>query len=219
MKKFFRIVLGVFIGLILVIVAVPLILVGIERVTLGSPVDVEDYAGSYQGVSVFYTTLELHDNETYDLYDNGEVIESGTVSSSGRDSITLENHVDQGRIITTELKYNDSKQYLYREHINRSLTGDVIPYFSEDADYGAEVSFDENGRSDQRFFVEYTENDIIELYMNSDGTYTINHNGELSYQGQYSLDGDVLTLQYDDGALKFIFESGNLYFDVYEKQE
>ena len=218
MKKFFRIVLGVVIGLILFIAAVPLILLGIERVTLGSPVDVEDYAGSYQGVSVFYTTLELHDNETYDLYDNGEVLESGTVSSSGRDSITLENHVNQGRMIITELKYNDSKQYLYREHIKRSLNGEVIPYFSEDADYGAEVSFDENGRSDQRFFVEYTENDILELYMNSDGTYTINHNGELSYQGQYILDGDVLTLQYDGGALKFIFASGNLYFDVYEKQ-
>lgn len=46
-----------------------------------------------------------------------------------------------------------------------------------------------------------------------------NQNGKLSYQERYSLDGDVLTLQYDGGALKFIFASGNLYFDVYEKQE
>lgn len=229
MKKVIQIVLGVFIGLILVIVAVPLILVGIEKITSGSPVDVEDYAGTYLGVSAFDTSLVLSGNETFDLYENGEVLESGTVSSNESNTLRLGVSDNRGGTLITDYKFDESGQYLYRESGSRPLAGAINTSFTEDVDYGQEPAFDENGRCNQTFRAEYTSNDIITLQLNEDGTYIIAHsdgissNIDIDYQGTYNLENDLLTLEYEGGELIFVYtegDSGNaIYFDVYEKQE
>lgn len=229
MKKFFRIVLGVFVGVILAIIAVPLILVGIEKITSGSPVDVDDYVGSYQGVSAFDTSLVLRDDETFDLYENGEVLESGQVSSNEKDTLILSVSDGRGGTYTMDYRFNESGQYLYKENGSKSLNGNMSPLFSEDVNYGKEPTFDENGRTNQTFSTEYTSNVILTLKMSEDGTYSIErrdgltNNVNVDYQGTYNLKGDILTLNYDGGTLIFIYaenEAGHqIFFDVYEKQE
>lgn len=176
--------------------------------------------GTYENVSLFLTsTIQVNENGSFDRTHPDE---KGTCNIINSDSFELvEKGMGNGDIFTP---YGD---YYYRSNL--------ICSFDEDEEYGLAPSFDSNGRSTQSFDAYYEPtNDGNQNYvlftMKDDGTYTLqkqirNTQGFLTvvdqgdtYEGTYSLDGEVLTLTWKEFKFPFLFLNGKIYFDIIQKQ-
>jgi len=176
--------------------------------------------GTYENVSLFLTsTIQVSENGSFD---RTKPDEKGTYTVKDDGSFELvEKGMGNGDIFTP---YGD---YYYRSNL--------ICSFDEDEEYGLAPSFDSNGHSNQSFDAYYEpasggNQNYVLFTMKEDGTYTLqkqirNTQGFLTvvdqgdtYEGTYSLDGDVLTLTWKEFKFPFLFLDGKIYFDIIEKQ-
>ena len=176
--------------------------------------------GTYENVSLFLTsTIQVSENGSFD---RTKPDEKGTYTVKDDGSFELvEKGMGNGDIFTP---YGD---YYYRSNL--------ICSFDEDEEYGLAPSFDSNGHSNQSFDAYYEpasggNQNYVLFTMKEDGTYTLqkqirNTQGFLTvvdqgdtYEGTYSLEGDVLTLTWKEFKFPFLFLDGKIYFDIIEKQ-
>lgn len=184
------------------------------------PQEEREIPGTYENVSLFLTsTIQVSENGSFDRTNPDE---KGTYNTREDGSFELiEKGMGNGDIFTP---YGD---YYYRSNL--------ICSFDEDEEYGLAPSFDENGRSTQSFDAYYEpasggNQNYVLFTMKDDGTYTLqkqirNTQGFLTvvdqgdtYEGTYTLDGEVLTLTWNEFKVPFLFLNGKIYFDIIEKQ-
>ena len=178
------------------------------------PIDASEVVGTYNSVSFFDGSIILHDNGTYDRYEGSTEMGKGIFEATTK-SISFE----------TDNNFNESTNLFYKVdgyyyRVNKdTMNGWGAAYFETD-DYGREVTFDNQGRSDQTFKVNLTgSGDDVALTLNNDGSFVVTSNGVTGYEGTYHLQDEILTLNYGEGSLVFIYTDDKIYFDVYEKQE
>lgn len=133
---------------------------------------------------------------------------------------------EQGKSNSDE-EFEKKDQYYYRTNL--------ICSFEEDDEYGIEPSFDEQGRTNQSFGVYYDritdeKHKSLSLTLNEDGTFVLSESVILIYEGkrvgdpvvregEYTLNGYVLNLNYDGVDHPFLYLDDKIYFDVLEKVE
>ncbi len=98
---------------------------------------------------------------------------------------------------------------------------------AEDTEFGLAPDFDENGRANQIFEIAINEMPIT-LELHDDGSYIFSHSKEspvyetlidkVTYEGNYTLEDTVLTLNWNDIAFSFLYADDAIYPFVYEKQ-
>ena len=180
----------------------------------------EDIAGTYKSASMFLNnTYHLNENSTYDKEPNTK----GTYEIISKGGFTLSEANS-----SSEEVFAKSGDYYYRTNL--------ICCFEKDEEYGLEVSFDKNGRSNQSFSANYdTINQssmlvkTLGLILNDDGTYKLNDmqvyitQGKVvdkeTFEGTYKFENDILWLNYESNDYPVLLVDGKLYFDVIEKAE
>ena len=193
--------------------------------------DQEDVVGTFKNVTIFpEAQFTLNNNGTYD---STEPATKGTFSGhtiSGPFGLPID--------VSYEIKLDDGRTL---ELIDNGMYYDSTKYISEDQEYGLEPTFDDNGKSDQSFWLNYEtyypdygdylmsdpEFKILQLDFSADGTYSMVNSDTISdgkehrdsYEGTYELEGNIITLNYDGGSMPLIYDDNKIYFDVYEKQE
>jgi hypothetical protein len=178
----------------------------------------EDAAGTYKSASMFLNnTYTLNENGSYDKTPNIK----GTYKASATNGFTL----SQANSSSEEV-FSKKGEYYYRTNL--------ICCFEKDDDYGLEVSFDSNGRSNQSFSANYDTIDqssmlvkTLGLILNEDGTYKLNDmqvyitQGQVvdkkTFEGTYKFENDILWLNYNGTNYPMLLVNGKLYFDVIEK--
>ena len=190
----------------------------------------DDYAGTYQNVSLFKSSrLVLNSDETFDLYDGDDRILGGTVTGNAG-NFNLESAETAGQKMHGSL--SQTGNYLYGNNQNWNV-------LMEDAEYGEAPTFDENGQCTQSFS-DTIYPTIFSGYWYVPGAarfnweinfYSGNEFDSIIYDqtglpadetaGTYKLEGEILTLtNSDDGDTTiFIYKDDAIYIDVYEKQE
>lgn len=176
-----------------------------------------DPAGTYKNVSMMFDAVYiLNDNGTYDK-----------TSPEEKGTYTVEENGD------LKLKENNSSAITYIAHGSYYYRGDRK--IASDEEYGAAVSFDENGRSSQTFETTFISQDNgqsigYELTLREDGTFLLQEEvGHMdggimivqdgdSFEGTYAQQGDVLTLIWQETDYEILYLEGNLYYDVIEKE-
>ncbi len=178
----------------------------------------EALIGTYQSSSMFLNnTYHLNENGTFDKEPNMK----GTYETSSKNGFKLcENNSSHEEVFAKE------GDYYYRTNL--------ICCFETDDEYGLEVSFDKNGRSNQSFTANYDTIDQssmlvkkLGLILNEDGTYKLNDmqvyvtQGEVvekdTYEGTYKFENDILWLNSNGTDYPMLLIDGKLYFDVLEK--
>ena len=117
-----------------------------------------------------------------------------------------------------------------------------IPYFDEDEEYGRSISLDSDGRTDQSFETYYINLSgglgvgvqyVIGIVFNEDGSFKLysyhydlsnySTTGQFSvsnkknYTGTYSVNDNIITLNYDGTDHILIIDNDKIYFDVIQK--
>lgn len=178
----------------------------------------EDLIGTYKSCSMFLdSTYTLNENGTFDKEPNMK----GTYETSSKNGFKLtENNSSHEEVFAKE------GDYYYRTNL--------ICCFETDDEYGLEVSFDTNGRSNQSFTANYDTIDQssmlvkkLGLILNEDGTYKLNDmqvyitQGKVTekdtYEGTYKFENDILWLNHNGTDYPMLLIDGKLYFDVLEK--
>ena len=187
-----------------------------------APVTIEDAAGDYKTVSPFsQTTYVLHENGTYDITDP-EAAGTYTVGSDG--TVTLKQSATYASKTETFKPYGN---YLYLSDWDCWTT---------DIKYGAELSFNDEGRTSQSFQTSYPSSSPYISYilnLSEDGTFSsdkeVAHqmggglliDNDLSQKdwltGTYELDGSLLMLHTDNGDYPLIYSNNTLYYTVIQK--
>lgn len=181
---------------------------------------VPDVVGTYKTADLFDTTYVFHENTTYDIESDSRAADVGkgtyTVDSNGTLQLT---DVEGG---THNFKIKDG--YIYRT--------DALSYFEKDEEYGLELTLDSNGRTNQTFQSEliYSNGDrhIFALILKDDGTCEVKYNvladkgyGDRlvreNFDGTYSVENDVMTVNYNGADHTMLIEDGLLYFYVLEE--
>lgn len=178
----------------------------------------EDIAGTYQSVSLFQeTAYQLNANTTYDRIDKDE---KGTYTINGGGGFTLQPTSDMSQTFAKK----DNFYYII----------DKVGFADSDDDYGLKPTFDNNGRSNQSFSIQYDSAPAssywyeIFLELNEDGTFRLPYyqrntaadvRNKGQYEGEYYLDDYVLNLNHQDGTIKFLFLNDTIYCRVFEKSE
>lgn len=185
-------------------------------------------AGSYVNVSVFPENhFTVNADETWDA----TFIEENSYSTSNSKGLlsgnasgfVLENRIDT----EDDISIHQAGDYYYRDD----------KCFAEDDDYGKGVEFDDNGRSNQVFAsryalesftpggVYYGDFFLTSLAFKDDGTFNwfygttdSEDNRAVEYQGTYTVNDDVITLNYNNEEHYLIYKNNNIYYDVYQKQ-
>lgn len=193
--------------------------------------DQEDVVGTFKNVTIFpEAQFTLNNNGTYD---------STEPSTKG----TFSGHTVSGPFglpigVSYEIELDDGRTL---KLIDNGMYYDGNKYISGDEEYGLEPTFDDNGKSDQSFWLNYEsyypdygdylmgdpEFKILQLDFSADGTYSMVNSDTISdgkehrdsYEGTYELKDNIITLNYDGGSMPLIYEDDRIYFDVYEKQE
>ncbi len=179
----------------------------------------ENVIGTYTNVSVFLdTTYALNENTTYE---KAEPSEKGTYEPNSKGGFSLtkagENPSSDDPIFIKE----DS--YYYQRNGKYS--------FEKDTEFGLEPTFDDNGRSDQDFISYYEVLSdksgwlTLALDLHEDGTFvlsdyiksTLQATVKNNHEGTYSLEGNVLNLNYDDKDHIMLIIKDKIYFNVLEK--
>lgn len=175
----------------------------------------EPITGTYTNVAFLpYSEFTLNENSTYDRANPNE---KGTYKASKNGFVLTDTDDD-------ETQFSKDGDYYYRTNL--------ICCFEEDEDYGLAPTFTDEGRSNQWFSAYYdsisdTEWKVIILTLKEDGTFKLrdcvrNMSGSQSegtvYEGEYSLDGNVLNLKHADGTISFLYINEKIYFDVFKKQ-
>jgi len=174
----------------------------------------ESVTGTYTNVSFSPDSdFTLNANSTYDRTSPNE---KGTYKAS------------KGKIVLTDT--NDDETHFAKEGDYYYRTN-LICCFEEDEDYGMAPTFTD-GKSNQWFAAYYesissSEWKVIILTLNEDGTFKLRDcvrdmsghqsNGTV-YEGEYSLDGNVLNLKHADGTIPFLYINKKIYFDIYQKE-
>ena len=180
-----------------------------------------DPTGTYHSLSLLQpnSVYELHENGTYDRTSPEE---KGTYTVS-----------DSGTISFTQKDYIVSDTYAPYENYY-FCTSDSI--FTGDKDYGAAPSFDENGRSSQSFETSFglaDETGTSRAYIltfKEDGTFSLQEeigqmqgqflavqDGDLK-EGNYTLDGEIITLSWNGADYKLLFRDNRIFYDVIVKE-
>lgn len=191
--------------------------------------EIAEYAGTYYGVTpdTWNTSMTLHEDGDYsnnfDLDSSGYIFKSGEfeVGDDGFDAyridcwdpvIWVEGDYDNIAVVDTPIHYTQVENYIYGPG--------AIYYEDEDEP----PLFDEDGVSNKTIGPEDPSLSVIEqLAFKSDGSFTMKYNDGNEVSGTYRLDGKVLYLENitDDVSSNyvFIYDKGDLYQNVYEKQE
>ncbi|MGI6029716.1 MAG: hypothetical protein ACOX81_09990 [Candidatus Heteroscillospira sp.] len=164
--------------------------------------------GTYEAVSLFSATAYvLHENGSFD---SGE--QKGTYTAN-----------DDGNRITIQPK--DSSD-------SRTLTACGEYYHTEtkmtkDTEYGLAPSFDDAGRSNQTFEAQ-ADNVFLTLELNEDGSFVFSTSEDspvshyykdvVTYEGSYTLEDTVLSLNWNGVVYPFLFADEVIYPVVYTKQ-
>lgn len=185
-------------------------------------------AGSYVNVSVFPENhFTVNADETWDA----TFIEENSYSTSNSKGLlsgnasgfVLENRIDT----EDDILIHQTGDYYYRDD----------KCFVKDDEYGKSVEFDDNGRSNQVFVSRYALEPVSSvgvyygdfflksLAFKDDGTFNwfygttdSEDNRAVEYQGTYTVNGDVITLKYNNEEHYLIYKDNNIYYDVYQKQ-
>lgn len=181
---------------------------------------VSDIVGTYKTANIFDTTYVFHENTTYDIESDSRTADVGKGTYTVAPNGGLELNDVEGS--THHFKSKDG--YIYRT--------DALSYFEKDEEYGLELTLDSNGRTNQTFQSEliYSNGDrhIFALILKEDGTCEVKYNvladkgyGERlvreSFDGTYSVENDVMTVNYNGADHTMLIEDGLLYFYVLEK--
>lgn len=176
----------------------------------------ESITGTYKNITFLAdATITLNENETYDRTSPNE---KGTYTTKRGGFVLTPSTVSEGG---TFAQYDDHYYYTVGE----------TQCFSKDKEYGIAPTFDENGKSNQSFDAFYhsiSDNqwDVIYLTLNEDGTFSLRDctrtmntqtDGTL-YEGTYTLEGEVLSLDCGDIVMPFLYLDDKIYFNVFEKQ-
>ncbi|MBQ5910666.1 MAG: hypothetical protein IIW94_01485 [Clostridia bacterium] len=180
----------------------------------------EDVAGTYKSFSMFLNkTYQLNANSSFDKEPNIK----GTYKTTSN-----------GGFILTQA--NSSSEEVFSKKDNYYYRTNLICCFEKDDEYGLELSFDENGYSNQSFAANYeTLNQSsmlvkkLGLILNDDGTYRLNDMqvyitqgkivDKITFEGTYKFENDILWLNYENTDYPMLFIDGKLYFDIIEKAE
>lgn len=179
-----------------------------------------DVSGEYGNISLFFaSTYKLNDNGTYDR-----------TSPDAKGTYVVDN--ESGDIEFTRKDSNSSDIYApYGEYYYCSND----EFYDTDVDYGIAPSFDENGKSTQTFqssFAEQPNGEYMahKFSMNEDGTFSILEEralytnnilyitDEKTFDGEYSVDGEIITLKWNDEEYQLLYLDNKIFYDVIERQ-
>ena len=178
----------------------------------------DNVSGEYRGVGLYSDlndTYHLNENTTFDT-------DKGVKGTYAIDSSQMAVVLSPKNL--SEIKLNKVGAYYYTEGF--------MDCFSKDTEYELEVTFNEEGRSNQSF--EYAGKDSRYLYnytlqLKENGTYTASYEKidfiyfeddyDTTYEGTYALEDNILWLSFGDSKYPMLFVDGKLYFDVLEKVE
>lgn len=171
--------------------------------TPGAPV----IPGTYEAVSLYQTpAYQLNENGSYDA---GE--EKGTYTSYTDGSITI--------------KPKEESQ-------TKTLTAYGVYYhtsgaFSEDTEYGMAPTFDSSGRSSQSFETTAAST-TVKLELHEDGSFVFSTSSKspvyfrgtdvVAYEGTYTLENEILNLNWNGADYPMLLLDGKLYYLVYTKR-
>lgn len=184
----------------------------------GKNLEAVDVAGTYVSTSFFDSSIVLNADGTFNRYDGNVEMGRGTFEATEK-RLVLQNTNTQ--FSDGDNWFDIQEDYYYRTTEDMWVDGYGAAFFELDT-YGRNPEFDENGRSNQTFEVNLTgtaRGDNVALTLNDDGTFVIQNNNVVGYEGTYKLQDKVLTLNYNEKTLIFIYDDDKIYFDVYEKQE
>ena len=178
----------------------------------------DNVSGEYRGIGLYSDlndTYRLSENTTFDT-------DKGVKGTYALDSSKMAVVLSPKN--SPKIKLNKVGTYYYTEGF--------MDCFSKDTEYELEVTFNEEGCSNQSF--EYTCKDDRYLYnytlqLKENGTYTASYEKidciyfeddyDTTYEGTYILEDNILWLSFGDGKYPMILVDGELYFDVLEKVE
>ncbi len=179
----------------------------------------ENVVGTYKNVSVFLdTTYALNENTTYE---KTEPSGKGTFEPNSKGGFSLTK--------AGEKPSSDDPIFIKEDSYYYQMNGKYS--FEEDTEYGLEPTFDDNGRSDQDFIAYYELLSdksgwlTLALDLNEDGTFmlsdyiksTVQATVKNNHEGTYSVEGNVLHLNYDGKDHVMLIIDNKIYFNVLEK--
>lgn len=184
----------------------------------------EDVAGTYKNVGAFPdTAVILNANGTYDA----STIEAGLAELDGKGTY----EISGSSIHLIDSNSNDSEALQKKDNYYYIDGTAGIFYFETDEDYGQTISFDENGRSNQMFLAFYNSIsnsswDVLQLTFNDDGTFNLSDYSRTMYEitsekynvnGTYTVDNDIIHLNYNGSDHIMLIIDDKIYFNVFER--